>query len=123
MFDIDLHHPVLRTDEVSRGILWSVVNSEYHACHCFTSLNMDTKYVHDSQLQFKPLQFFVCFFVLAFCFLLSDWSFLSLDHVGIQTFNQNYEAQRNRGTGGDKTMAAAKQKAVPLLLNYDADVK
>lgn len=81
MFDIDLHHPVLRADEVSGGLLWSVVNSQYHACHCFRSLKMDTKYVHDSQLQFKPLQFFVCFCFPSF--LLSDWSFLSLDQVGI----------------------------------------
>lgn len=66
MLDIDLHHPVLRADEVSGGILWSVVNSQYNACHCFRSLNMDTKYVHDSQLQFKPLQFVVCFFAFAF---------------------------------------------------------
>jgi hypothetical protein len=68
MFDIDLHHPVLRADEASGGILWSAFNSQYHTCHCFRSLNMDTKYVHGSQLQFKPLQFFVCFLAFSvFC--------------------------------------------------------
>ncbi len=57
---------MLRADEVSGGILYSVVNSQYHACHSFRSVTVDTKYVHDSQLQFKPLQFFVCFFAFAF---------------------------------------------------------
>jgi hypothetical protein len=74
MFDIDLHHLALRADEVSGGILRSVVNSQYHACHCFRSLNMDTKYVHDSQLQFKPLQFFFCFLLSLFFALRLEFS-------------------------------------------------